>query len=114
MIVTDCVNTCQCVCYTDWVIVFTLVAEDGFSQYGRMSYKFAQALDAVDRFQWFDICSRASGWDTVVKAAKLPTLLEGEALAVWMELITELQDDYSVTKKEIQLAVMPKKQYRGS
>ena len=50
----------------------------------------------------------------MVKAAKLPTLLEGEALAVWMELITELQDDYSVTKKEIQLAVMPKKQYRGS
>ena len=38
---------------------------------------------------------------------KLPTLLEGEALTVWLELTTEQQDDYAVSKKEIQSAMMP-------
>ena len=42
-----------------------------------------------------------------MKAAKLPTLLEGEALAVWLELTTEQQDDYTIAKKEIQSAVIP-------
>ena len=34
-------------------------------------------------------------------------ILEEEALAVWLELTTEQQNDYSVAKKEIQSAVMP-------
>jgi len=38
-----------------------------------------------------------------VRAAKLPTLLEGEALAVWFELTTKQQDDYSIAKKEIMM-----------
>ena len=32
---------------------------------------------------------------------KLPTLLEGEALAVWLELMEEVQKDYVRTKKII-------------
>ena len=47
------------------------------------------------------------GWNVETKAAKLPTLLEGEALAVWLELTTEQQDDYAIAKKEILSAVMP-------
>ena len=33
----------------------------------------------------FDICSDANGWDEKVKALKLPTLLEGEALVTWLD-----------------------------
>ena len=32
-----------------------------------------------------------------MKAVKLPTLLEGKALAVWLNLIEEQQGDYLVT-----------------
>ena len=45
--------------------------------------------DAHDWFKWFDICCRANGWDAVTKALKLPTLLEGEALAVWSDMEEE-------------------------
>jgi len=38
---------------------------------------------------------------------KLPTLLEGEALAVWLELTEEEQKDYKVTKKKIIDAIQP-------
>ena len=45
--------------------------------------------DAVEWFQRFEICSRANEWNDNKKALKLPTLLEGEALAVWVELTDE-------------------------
>ena len=32
-----------------------------------------------------------------MKAVKLPILLEGEALAIWLDLTEEQQGDYSVT-----------------
>ena len=50
-------------------------------------------------FQRFEICCRANGWDNDKMALKLPTLLEGEALAVWLELTVEEQKDYSATKQ---------------
>jgi len=34
-------------------------------------------------------------------------LLEGEALAIWLELTSELQKDYETAKKEIQNTIMP-------
>ena len=34
----------------------------------------------------FDICAKANGWDAALKAVKVPTLLESEALAVWLDL----------------------------
>ena len=34
----------------------------------------------------FEICARANAWTDERKALTLPTLLEGEALAVWLEL----------------------------
>jgi len=40
-------------------------------------------------FQWFEICPTANSWEDGVKAVKLPMLLEGEALADWLELSDE-------------------------
>ena len=57
--------------------------------------------------EWFQICSRANEWNDAKKALKLPTLLEGEALAVWIELTDDEQKDYAVTKKKIIDAIMP-------
>ena len=45
--------------------------------------------DVKDWFQQFDICARANGWDAETKAKKLPTLLEGKALAVWLEVMSK-------------------------
>ena len=38
---------------------------------------------------------------------KLPTLLEGEALAIWLELTTDEQKDYMTMKKKIIDAIKP-------
>ena len=54
--------------------------------------------NAVEWFQHYEICSRTNSWDdTDKKALKLLTLLEGEALAVWLELTEEKQKDYNST-----------------
>ena len=63
--------------------------------------------DVEDWFQRFDICARANGWEAGTKAKKLPTLLEGDALAVWLELTQEQQDDYAVTKKAMERRCYP-------
>ena len=63
--------------------------------------------DVKDWFQRFDICGRANGWDAATNAKKLPTLLEGEALAVWLDLPEEQQRDYAEAKKAMEKAMMP-------
>ena len=55
----------------------------------------------------FEICCKANDWSGATKAAKLPTLLEGEALAVWLELSEEDKDDYSKAKKAIKSKLLP-------
>ena len=55
----------------------------------------------------FEICSKANGWDNAVKAVKLPTLLEGEALAVWLDLTEDEQKDYSVTVDKLKTKLAP-------
>ena len=57
--------------------------------------------DAREWFQKFEICSDANGWDGAKKAKKLPTLLEGEALAAWMELTEDEKRDFGVVKEKL-------------
>ena len=45
------------------------------------------------------ITKQINEWNGATKAVKLPTLLEGEALAVWMELSEEDKEDYAKVKK---------------
>ena len=63
--------------------------------------------DAKEWFMKYDICCKANGWNGATSAKKLPTLLEGEALAVWLELSEEQQEDYAAARKEICTAMMP-------
>ena len=56
----------------------------------------------------FEICAAANGWNDEVKAAKLPTLLEGEALAVFLELEQDAhRKDYQMIKQYLQKAFHP-------
>ena len=57
--------------------------------------------DVSEWFKRFEICCAANEWNDATKALKLPTLLEGEALAVWLELTGETQENYSDAKKEL-------------
>ena len=57
--------------------------------------------DPVEWFQRFKICCCANDWGDDMKVKKLPTLLEGEAIAVWFELTSEEQGSYSTTKEKI-------------
>ena len=57
--------------------------------------------DVAEWFQRFEICSRANRWDAATKALKLPTLLEGEALAIWMDLSAEERDNYETVKQTL-------------
>ena len=63
--------------------------------------------DVKDWFQRYEICAKANGWNAAAKATRLPTLLEGEALAIWLKLSGEQQEDYGVAKGEIEKAMRP-------
>ena len=45
--------------------------------------------DPTDWFLKYEICCVSNNWVDEVKAKKLPTLLEGEPLAIWLELSEE-------------------------
>ena len=55
----------------------------------------------VEWFQRFEICCSANEWNDATKAKKLPTLLEGEALATWLELSEEQKASYSGAKAKM-------------
>ena len=57
--------------------------------------------DPVEWFRRFEVCCTANDWGDEMKAKKLPTLLEGEAIAIWFELTTEEQQSYSSAKEKI-------------
>ena len=63
--------------------------------------------DITEWLKCFEICCKANGWYNAVKAVKLPMLLEGEALAVWLELTEEEQSDYSVTVSKLKTKLAP-------
>ena len=52
-------------------------------------------------FQKYEICCDANDLNNETKAKKLPTLLEGEALAIWLELTTEEKGSYMTSKAKI-------------
>lgn len=55
--------------------------------------------DISEWFKRFEICCAANEWNNASKALKLPTLLEGEALAVWLELSKDERANYEDAKK---------------
>ena len=57
--------------------------------------------DPTEWFQKYKICCVANDWSDELKNKKLPTLLEGEALAIWLELTTEQQENYQTVKSKI-------------
>ena len=63
--------------------------------------------DAREWFQRFEICATANQWNAATRALKLPTLLEGEALAIWLELSTEQKADYAVAKEHLITKMAP-------
>ena len=65
------------------------------------------AGDPTEWFTRFEICCNANEWSDVVKARKLPTLLEGEALAVWMELSEADKESYQRAKAEMITRMAP-------
>ena len=63
--------------------------------------------DAAKWFLRFDICSAANNWKDEVKAMKLLTLLEGEALAAWLDLGEDDRKEYKTVRKLLVEALMP-------
>ena len=53
------------------------------------------------------ICAAANQWDGAKKVLKLSTLLEGKALAIWLELSTEQKADYAVAKEQLIAKMAP-------
>ena len=58
-------------------------------------------------FTRFDICCDANEWDNDKRAAKLPTLLEGEALAVWLDLSAKEKKSYAKVKETLVSRITP-------
>lgn len=69
------------------------------ARYASLPSAFSEG-NPTESFCRFDICCMASDWEDEMKAKKLPTLLEGEALAVWLELTPDEQE-YKMAKKKI-------------
>ena len=65
------------------------------------------AGDPIEWFMWFEIRCNANEWSDVVKAWKLPTLLEGEAFAVCMELSEAEKESYQSAKAEMIARLAP-------
>ena len=81
-----------------------MVAEGGFKLMASKHISLPSTFAAGDPTEWFkrfEICCRANEWSDAVKALKLPTLLEGEALAVWMELSEAEKEDYMSAKTQM-------------
>lgn len=57
--------------------------------------------DVSEWFQRYEICSKANGWKNDRKVLKLSTLLEDEALAVWLEMSEAEQDLYETAKEKM-------------
>ena len=77
-----------------------MVAEDAVIGNVSLPKPFASG-DASEWFTRFEICSNANEWSDDQKALKLPTLLEGEALAVWLKCSDTEKKNYGQAKAKI-------------
>jgi len=64
--------------------------------------------DVSEWLRQFEICSKANKWNEETQALKLPTLLEGEALAVLLELLEE-QSSMETIKRKFKEKMRPMK-----
>ena len=100
--------------------VVTLVAEGGWivrqmaegtaPVFGQRHISVPKDFAGGDVCEWltqFEICARANTWTDERKALMLPTLLEVEALAVWLELNEAKQGDYKVVKEKLVAKLRP-------
>ena len=76
------------------------MAQEGANRHISIPKPFSEG-NICEWFQRFEICYRANGWNNKVKALKLPTLLEGEALATWLKLSMEEQKDIARAKEKM-------------
>ena len=76
------------------------MAQEGANRHISIPKSFSEG-NTREWFQRFEICCRANGWNDEMKALKLPTLLEREALAIWMELSEEEQQDIARVKEKM-------------
>ena len=65
--------------------------------------------DLTEWFQWFDICCRVNHWNDETKAKKLPILLKGEALTIWLELTEVEKVNYQDSKGKLIVRMAPVK-----
>ena len=84
--------------------VSTLVAEDGVATEALRPFESGNITEWLSHFE---ICAKANRWDTSVKAVKLLTLLEGEALAIWLDFTEEEQGEYSVIVDKLKRKLAP-------
>lgn len=72
-----------------------------------MAYKhisLPQTFSSGDPTEWFgryNLCCKANSWENDMMALKLPTLLEGEALAIWMDLTEDQQKSFTDAKAAV-------------
>jgi hypothetical protein len=55
----------------------------------------------------FEICAAANTWNSQTQAKKLPTLLEGDAPMVYLEVPEGQRNDYSVIKAALKKEFLP-------
>ena len=84
----------------------TVVAEGGIIRWLLDMLEFQSLFsdgDAREWFQRFEICQ----WDGAKKALKLPTLLEGDGLAIWLKFSMEQKADYAIPKEQLIAKMVP-------
>ena len=61
----------------------------------------------MEWFQKYEIYCDVNDWNDKTKAKKLPTLLEGEVLVIWLELTIEEKGSYVTSKAKIIAQMVP-------
>ena len=57
--------------------------------------------NAREWFRRFEICCCMNKWNDAKKALKLPTLLEGEPITIWLSVTEEEQAEFRTMKEKI-------------